>query len=40
MMDRETLVNAQSVDSVNEVALDEDTIAAEAYKDHPDFGKF
>lgn len=32
--------NDQGVDAVREAALDKDTPVAEAYKDHPDFGKF
>lgn len=32
--------NDQGVDAVHEVALDEDTPVADAYKDHPGFGKF
>jgi len=33
-------VNDQDVDAVHEVALDEDTSVADAYKEHPDFGRF
>lgn len=33
-------VNDQVVDVVHEAALDESTPVADAYKDHPDFGKF
>lgn len=37
---RDVPVNNPDVDVVREAALDEDTPTADAYRDHPDFGKF